>query len=441
MLKNLFLSYRVYFVLGLVALLFAFSYRFNWLIIVAWVTLGLFILAFITDLLLLFQSNIKFDATRLLPKIFSLSDLNKVIIVIENLSPRAFSFQLIDELPFQLQKRDFTISGTIDANKKKQVQYELLPTERGEYEFGNILIYIQTFLGFAERRIIIQAEQMIPTYPSVLQMKQYALYASEKIAVQQGIKKMRRIGYSYEFEQIKDYVNGDDYRHVNWKASSRNAKLMVNQYEMEKSQQIYCVIDKSRNMKMPFHGLTLMDYAINTTLALSNIALQKQDKAGLITFSDKVGAALKADNGTRQLHKILETLYREEERPVEANYELLHQIAQKVIKGRSLFLLFMNFENPQSLERVLPILRRINHTHLLLVVFFENTEIQAFANEEATTLEGVYQHTIAQQFLYDKQQMAILLRQYGIQTVLSKPEDLSINTINKYLELKSRGLL
>jgi uncharacterized protein (DUF58 family) len=216
---------------------------------------------------------------------------------------------------------------------------------------------------------------------------------------------------------------------------------MVNQYEMEKSQQIYCVIDKSRNMRMPFLGLSLMDYAINTTLTISNIALQKQDKAGLITFSDKIGAALKADNGTRQLHKILESLYREEERQVEANYELLHQISQKIIKGRSLFLLFMNFENPQALERILPILRRINHTHLLLVVFFENTEIQTYAESDAKTLEGVYQHTIAQKFLHEKQQMAIMLRQYGIQTVLSKPEDLSVNTINKYLELKARGML
>lgn len=441
MLKNLFLSYRVYFVLGLVALLFAISYRFVWLMPVAYIVLSVLAGALLYDIFLLFQPKVKFAAKRILPKVFSLSDHNKIIIDIENQSSSNFIFKLLDELPIQLQKRDFNIDGKIDATKKQRIQYDLQPTERGEYEFGNILIFIQSAIGLAERRIVIEAQEMVPTYPSVLQMKQYALYASEKIAVQQGIKKMRRIGYSYEFEQIKDYVNGDDYRHINWKASSRNAKLMVNQYEMEKSQQIYCVIDKSRNMRMPFHNLTLMDYAINTTLALSNVALQKQDKAGLITFSDKVGAALKADNGTRQLHKILETLYREEERPVEANYELLHQIAQKVVKGRSLFLLFMNFENPQSLERILPILRRINHTHLLLVIFFENTEIQAFANEDAKTLEGVYQHTIAQQFLYDKQQMAIMLRQYGIQTVLSKPEDLSVNTINKYLELKSRGLL
>jgi uncharacterized protein (DUF58 family) len=440
-LKNLFLTPRVFLCLGGVILLFALSYSFAWLYVIAMGLLIALCLAIIADIVLLFQTKVQFEAQRILPKVFSLSDENKVHILLENKSNRAFSFTLLDEIPIQFQKRDFHIEGNLAVGEKQDLLYYLQPKERGEYKFGNILLFIQSALNLVERRLVFEANTMIPVYPSVLQMKQYSLYAMDKISLQQGIKKIRRIGHSYEFEQIKDYVGGDDYRNINWKASSRAAKLMVNQYEMEKSQQIYCVIDKSRNMRMSFNGLSLLDYAINTTLTISNIALQKQDKAGLITFSDKIGSAIKADSNTFQLHKIIEALYREEERQVEANYELLHQISQKVIKGRSLFLLFMNFENPQGLERVLPILRRINHTHLLLVVFFENTEIEAFAQEEAKTVQGVYQKTIAQKFRYDKQQMVSMLRQFGIQTVLSKPEDLSVNTINKYLELKAKGLI
>jgi uncharacterized protein (DUF58 family) len=439
--NNLFLTRRVFLLLGGVTLLFALSYRFGLLYNIAFALLGLLFLTLLLDIFWLYQPKVQFDAFRILPKVFSLNDDNKVHIQIENKANRVFSYRLIDEIPFQFQKRDMLITGIIEKDKTQKLAYKLQPQERGEYHFGNILLFIQSNLGLAERRLVFEATTMIPVYPSIIQMKQFSLYAMDKISMQQGIKKIRRIGHSYEFEQIKDYVSGDDYRNINWKASSRSAKLMVNQYEMEKSQQIYCVIDKSRNMRMPFNGLSLMDYAINTTLAIANIALQKQDKAGLITFSDKIGAAIKADNHTQQLHKIIEVLYREEERQVEANYELLHQIAQKIIKSRSLFLLFMNFENPQALERVLPMLRRINHTHLLLVVFFENTEIETFAHSDAKTVEGVYQKTIAQKYLYEKQQMAIMLRQFGIQTVLSKPEDLSVNTINKYLELKAKGLI
>lgn len=281
----------------------------------------------------------------------------------------------------------------------------------------------------------------VPVYPSVLQMKKFELKTLQQIAHQSGIKKIRRLGHSYEFEQIKNYVAGDDFRSLNWKASSRRAQVMVNQYEDERSQQVYCIIDKSRVMRMPFGGLTLMDHAINTCLVISNIILQKKDKAGLFSFSDKLGSTLNADNSPNQLSRILYELYREKEGKGEASYELLYYAVRKLIKGRSLLILFTNFESMFALERILPTLRLLNNLHLLVVVFFKNTEVEDFTKKEATTTEEIYHQTIAQKLMNDKLQMMQKLRQYGIQTILTRPEDLSINTINKYLELKSRGLI
>lgn len=192
---------------------------------------------------------------------------------------------------------------------------------------------------------------------------------------------------------------------------------------------------------MPFEGLSLMDYAINTSLAISNIALQKHDRAGLLTFSDKIGTTLKAERKVNQLQKILNALYKEKERNLEANYELLYHASRKLIKGRSLLLLYTNFESSYALERVLPILRRINNLHLLVVVFFENTEIQEFIQSRVETTEDIYHQTVAQQYMAEKVAMVHKLKQYGIQAILTKPKDLTINTINKYLELKSRGLI
>jgi uncharacterized protein (DUF58 family) len=108
-----------------------------------------------------------------------------------------------------------------------------------------------------------------------------------------GIKKIRRLGHNNEFEQIKNYVQGDDIRTVNWKATSRRNELMVNQYQDERAQHIYSVIDKSRSMRMPFNDLTLLDYSINSTLAFSNICLRKGDKVGLMTYSDKLEQKLR----------------------------------------------------------------------------------------------------------------------------------------------------
>ena len=216
---------------------------------------------------------------------------------------------------------------------------------------------------------------------------------------------------------------------------------MVNQYEDEKSQQVYCIIDKSRVMRMPFGGLTLMDHSINAALVMSNIILQKKDKAGLLTFSDKLGSTLAADNTPNQLGRILHELYREKEGKGEASYELLYYAVRRLVRGRSLLLLFTNFESSFALERVLPTLRKINNMHVLVVVFFVNTEIEEFAKKEAQTTEDIYNQTIAQKFNDEKMGMMQKLRQYGIQTILTRPEDLNINTINKYLQLKSRGVI
>ena len=120
-------------------------------------------------------------------------------------------------------------------------------------------------------------------------MKNFELKAFDRVSYSTGIKQIRRVGHSYEFEQIKNYVRGDDFRSINWKASSRRATLMVNQYQDERAQQVYSIIDKSRAMRMPFDGLSLMDYAINTSLVISNVALAKHDRAGLLTFSDVIG--------------------------------------------------------------------------------------------------------------------------------------------------------
>jgi uncharacterized protein (DUF58 family) len=317
----------------------------------------------------------------------------------------------------------------------------LRPLSRGAYDFGHINVFVATRIGLLERRLIFEQTQQVSVYPSIIQMKQFELRAMRHIAHDTGIKKMRRIGHSYEFDQIKNYVQGDDYRSVNWKASSRRATLMVNQYEDEKSQQVYCLIDKSRVMRMPFEGLSLMDYAINTTLAISNIILKKQDKAGLLSFSDVMGATLKAERDTGQLNRIMESLYREKERPVESNFELLYEGVRRLIGARSLLLLFTNFESMYALDRALPTLRRLGRAHLLVVVFFENTEIRKLAQEDVVTTADMYRQTVARQFLQDKKEMVTKLRQYGIQAVLTKPQDLTLNTINKYLELKSRGLI
>jgi uncharacterized protein (DUF58 family) len=241
-----------------------------------------------------------------------------------------------------------------------------------------------------------------------------------------------------EFEQIKEYVRGDDYRTLNWKATARHGNFMVNTYTDERSQQIYCLINKGRVMKMPFEGMTLLDYAINASLVLSSVALQKQDKAGLITFAQQLDAFIAADKKPTQISNILETLYKQQTNFLEPDFEKLFSVVRNRITQRSLLVLFTNFESFESLERELPSLKKLAHYHLLVVVFFENTELKELTESKVTDTEDIYIKTIAEKYRYEKQLIAKELQKHGIVSVLSTPQKLTVNSLNKYLELKNK---
>ncbi|MEM8584440.1 MAG: DUF58 domain-containing protein [Bacteroidota bacterium] len=438
--RNLYLTDRFFWAVGGVCILAIVSYWIPFLEFLPWP--GLIALIGLTayDVYRLFGSRLKLRASRRLPKVLSLGDSSRIKLEVANLSPLDIKIRLVDELPPQLQIRDFFLDFSLKPKGRKQLSYEIAPKERGSFVFGAIRLFASTNLGLAQRRISIDAQAELPVYPSIVKMKEYELQAFSYVSTG-GVKKMRRLGKSYEFDQIKNYVVGDDYRSINWRATGRRAQLMVNQYEDERAQQVYCIIDKSRSMLMPFKELSLLDHAINASLALSNVVLRKHDRAGLITFSDKIGSVIRADSKTTQLQRILQALYRESERDTEANYELLYYASRAFVSGRSLLLLFSNFESEYALDRVLPILRRINRNHLLVVVLFENTEISDALGGEVKTTEQVYFQATARHFLYQKDMLAQKLRQYGIQTLQTRPEDLSLDTINKYMELKKRGLI
>jgi uncharacterized protein (DUF58 family) len=338
-------------------------------------------------------------------------------------------------LPIQLQIRDFKINFNLANKETKKQHYILDPKSRGDYSFGNTICYLSSKIGFIQRRIITSNSAMVKVYPSIVQMKNIELKAFSSTSIFNGVKKIRRIGHSYEFEQIKSYVNGDDYRTINWKATSRKNSLMVNHYEDEKSQQVYSVIDRGRLMNMPFNGLSLLDYSINTALAISNVSIRKSDKAGVLTFDNNSVNFIKADNKNKQLQLIIELLYRQTESTKESDFELLFTNIKNNLNGRSLLFLFTNFESSAALKRQISILRKINLQHLLVVVIFENDEIKSIAKADVANFSEMYNQAIAQKFIIEKQQMLQILTQYGIQTIYTTPSELSMSTLNKYLEL------
>jgi uncharacterized protein (DUF58 family) len=368
-------------------------------------------------------------------------DENTILLIIKNEFPFPIKAEIIDELPQQFQDRHWKKRASLKGRQQKKIQYFLRPRERGEYYFGNIHLFITTPLGLMCRRFTSHAAETVQVYPAFMQLHKYELLSSATLKHENGSSRMRKIGQSMEFEQIKEYVSGDDIRRLNWKASARKGALMVNNFMDERSQQVYCIIDKGRLMKMPFAGLTLLDYAINSCLVLSNVCLKKQDRVGVMTFSNVLGSVLAADRKPVQKENILQLLYNQTTGFLESDFEMLYMQVRNRVKHRSLLILFTNFESLSGLHRQIDYLRSIASHHLLLVVFFENTELEKLTTSHARNVEQVYIKTIAEKFAFEKRLIAKELMKYGILSVLTSPQKLTVNTINKYLELKARQAL
>lgn len=424
-----------------IILLFIVAYFFPALYHAVWYAIYVLIAFVCIDILLLFGSNKKVIGIRNMSEKLSNGDENEIHIALNNQFTFPVYLKIIDEIPFQFQQRNFEVKRKIKALAKDDYRYFLRPTERGEYFFGNLNIYATSPLRLISRRFTYDNNQMVPTYPSYMQLRKYDLMAFSNNLFQYGLKKIRRIGHTMEFEQIKEYVQGDDLRTINWKATAKKNQLMVNQNQDEKSQNVYMVIDKGRVMKMPFNGLSLLDYAINATLVLSNVILKKQDKAGMFAFSKKVENRVVAEKRQSQMQLIMENLYNVKTDFFESDFSRLYVDVKKHVNQRSLIMLYTNFETLDGLHRQLPYLKGIAKNHLLVIVFFNNTELNDLIHKKASNVQEIYDKVIAEKFAFEKRLIVNELRKYGIYSVLTQPENLTLDTINKYLEIKARGIL
>lgn len=439
--KSFYLSNRFFFTLALCVLGYFVSYIFEASLFIMTVVMSVLAVFLLLDTFSLYRQKRGIDAFRNCPERLSNGDVNTISLSVSNKYPFRVAIKIIEEVPFQFQKRDLTFSTSIGVRKSEVLYYDLRPTERGVYQFGAINVYVAGLLGLVTRRYIFDENKDVAVYPSFLEMHKYELLAASHRLTDYGIKKIRRIGHATEFDHIKHYVLGDDPRTINYKATARMSQLMVNTYQEEKSQPVYCLIDKGRTMKMPFNGLTLLDYAINTTLMVSTTALNKGDKAGLITFSKNVDEILPADRQRRQRVKILETLYAQKTDFKESDYERLYATVRRKLSQRSLIVLFTNFETVNGMRRQLKYLTHMAKDHLVLVTFFLNSEFNEVLESSPAGLEDIFRKGMAEKLWNDKYLIVKELNRYGIHTILSKPENLTIDSINKYLEFKSRGLI
>ena len=445
----MYISRRFYITLSVVVLVLASGYLWSPMFTVGRVLLLLFVVAVVADIILLWRTYVNtqrstLNAFRQLSDRFSNGDENDVRIRVESSYPFPVRVEVMDEIPFIFQRRDICFRAKIEKMEATTIKYSLRPTKRGVYGFGQIRVFAASPIGLVQRRFTCGEAKDVKVYPSFLMLHQYELLAISNNLTEMGIKRIRRVGHHTDFEQIKDYVAGDDFRTINWKASARRSKLMVNVYQDERSQQIISVIDKGRVMQQAFQGMTLLDYSINASLVLSYVAMYKEDRAGLATFSSDFDTFVPASRRPGHLQVLMEALYAQQTEFGETDYSALVANLNKHVTKRSLIVLYTNFTGQVSLQRQLPYFQQLNQRHRLLVVFFEDVELKEYLathhshHNRRRSTEDYYRQVMADRFVYEQRLIVSTLRQHGILSLLTTPENLSVDVINRYLEMKQR---
>ncbi len=437
----MFLTKRFYIVCIVIILLLGLGYLFITFFYMGQLLLLALLLTVGFDIWLLYKKKNGITCSRNVPERFSNGDDNPVRLYLDNHYSFPVELEIVDEIPVIFQDRNIRFDLTLKSKESKTLVYKVHPTKRGVYDFGRVRIFTKNKIGLVSRRYSLGVPQFVKVYPSYLMLHQYELMAMSNNLSELGIKKIRKIGHHTEFEHIKEYVKGDDYRTINWKASARRHNLMVNVYQDERSQQIYSVIDKGRLMQSAFNGMTLLDYAINASLVISYVAIHRDDKAGLATFEEKFETFIPASKQSGQMQNILESLYKQHTTFGESDYSSLYVHLNKYISKRSLLIIYTNFDSLTGMERQLNYLRQLARQHVVLVVFFENTELNELSLRKPHSTEEYFKQVVAEKFVFEKRLVVSKLKQYGVYSLLTNPEDLSVNVINKYLELKSKRVI
>ncbi|HLP27297.1 MAG TPA: DUF58 domain-containing protein [Candidatus Didemnitutus sp.] len=416
----------------------------TWLPVLLWVAYIVTlctIAACVIDTVLLWSGRVSVTAERQCDQRLSNGEFNPIAVHVKAEAPFATQLTILDEVPIQLQERSLTFDWMNSGTDTITFSYEIRPVARGVLRFGAINVFVRTRLGLIQRRFPRDAERAVEVHPSIMEMRRAEIATFSNRQHRLGVHKQRRLGHTMEFEKISTYTTGDDLRTVNWKATARRNSLMVNQYQDERSQDIYSVIDLGRSMRFAHNGMTFLDHAINASLAFSNVVIKKQDRAGLITYGAHEAKILPANAGNAQLAGVMKGLYAIETEFEQSDDDRLVDLVRRRLPSRTLLMLYTNIESVDAARRRLPAFRLLSRSHVLVVNFFDNTGIRATVDQEPQTMEDIYRQTIARATLLEKNEIRAELRRAGIYTVLSAPQSLSIASINAYLDLKTRGLV
>ncbi|MCT4593462.1 MAG: DUF58 domain-containing protein [Anaeromicrobium sp.] len=369
----------------------------------------------------------------------SIHEVEHINFTIHNKNNEPIQVKIRDEVPdFHFEIMDEVISQKILPREKSNLSYRIVPKKRGAYEFNNIHMRIESRLKLVYLKKIISIPREYKVYPNLKNLKKYKLLVGKNKLMEPGRKSLKTIGSKTSFSHLREYVVGDEYRKINWKATARENKLIVNEYEPEKNQRIHVLLDEGRTMSGEIRGHKKLDMAIDAALLLGDISNQKGDLCGLTTFNRKVNSYVKPGKGPAHRNHILETLYHIEGSNHTSNYKEAFLHLKKKEKHRSIIFLFTDFSIMEEGHEILKHLPVISKNNIVTIVLIRDENKEALLDEKSNSVEKIYDKAVAMEMIRNREMVISLIKKRKIMCIEADKEELSLKVINKYLEIKNQ---
>lgn len=380
--------------------------------------------------------------------------------------------QLVDDLPPQLVESPTAHNLRAFPRLAATLRYALRPNERGDVEAGALYLRYRSTLGLISRWAVAPLSQPIRVYPELRTAEEQQIFLAKSRRIEQQLRQMRQRGLGREFESLREYRPGDDLRDLCWTASARRGDLVTRQYQAERSQSVWIVLDTGRLMRAQVRDTvgrsrsaaetggggaksgeafaragqapnryTKLDYACSTAVALAQLALHSGDRVGLLGYGRGIQQQLLPGRGPSHMRQFLESLAQLQSEPGEADHLLATAILGRLQPRRSLILWITDLAESSMRPEVIDGAAQLLHRHLVLFVAMAQPEVAAIARSIPANVEEMFRSAAAQEMATRRELLLARLRDQGAVTLDTLPSQMTASVLNHYLSIKERALL
>jgi len=407
---------------------------------------GVVLAAWLWDLLRLPRPD-QLEVRRIWEKRPSLGVPGNVVVEVRNGGKISIRARIVDDTPTQLRSEPPDLDLRVKAGATAEARYAVMSAERGDVRLGRIFLRFQSPLGLAERWAVAETQQTIRVLPNLEQARRQTLYLIRSRQVELEKRRRRQRGIGREFDSLREYREGDELRDISWTATARRRHLITRVFQMERSQNVWLVLDAGRLLRAQVHEpgnaprFSKLDYAVNAALSLAQVALYCGDRVGLLAYGRRIQQNLSAGRGAHHVRAIVESLAQVRAEALESDHGRAVRALLNAQKRRSLVVWITDFAETATIPEVIEYAMHLTPRHLVVFAAMGQPDLKTLADAIPAVTADMYRHGAALEISQRRDILMRGLRQRGVLALELMPGILASSLVTQYLDIKERSLL